>query len=680
MEEERFIAEAVAFEVIGRFEHPQTKSVRMESAIAKMLVSELLHRVIELAEEIHGLAGQTQLHLVEKRKRDARVLNIYEGTNEIQRFLILRELAEAKQAEAPPVGQPASELEMLRLALGQRLEAARAVFGPQLWQNPNLQANCFLLAEAAAWYKAADSVAGRLAWNSRSQESGVRNQETGVGDVGRRALARCVAEVRNRLRRFDEELTQLRRGLYAPEVQAGGLLLDRPEAVEEVPVTASRIGRPLSILVVIEPTLANLPAPQVRDGRLLETCWTLGAGDRSALETALRLRESADAPVSIQVAAVGPRAAAPALREALSLGVERVRLIVPESDAVSADSAAAAIANVLQAGPKFDLVLGGVGAAGSEEGAVARLTAVALGITPVGHAAQLAVQASGSEATATLLAPEGYSRGVALPAAVALLPELALRSFTTESYLVGLAKAVEAERWPKKLEARPVVFAESARSAEIVEAASGVLSPREAANRVLVQLGLRGAATTVKPFEGAIADVGSPTALANAAVVVLAADDQGRLDPSAAQTVKAARLLSELEGIDAVVLLLLPPGGEAERRAVAELRAFFRGGIMLLPAEGGPELRGDLLQECWRPRRCRSGWRSANPGRGRPSSPWAVRCCRRRWWSAASGTSTATATMPCWAPTGTAARSAPARCWRPGRACPASCRWPASWS
>src|SRR5712692_8626397 len=93
MEEVRFIAEALALEVVGRFEHPQTTSVRMESAIVKMLVSELLHRMIEWTEDIYGLAGQTQLHLVEKRKRDARILNIYEGTNEIQRFFILKDLA-----------------------------------------------------------------------------------------------------------------------------------------------------------------------------------------------------------------------------------------------------------------------------------------------------------------------------------------------------------------------------------------------------------------------------------------------------------------------------------------------------------------------------------------------------------------------------------------------------------
>jgi alkylation response protein AidB-like acyl-CoA dehydrogenase len=94
MEEERFITEALAYATIGRFEHKQTKSVRIESAVAKVLASELFHHSIELAEEIHGLAGQTQEYLIEKRKRDARILNIYEGTNEIQRFLILKELAD----------------------------------------------------------------------------------------------------------------------------------------------------------------------------------------------------------------------------------------------------------------------------------------------------------------------------------------------------------------------------------------------------------------------------------------------------------------------------------------------------------------------------------------------------------------------------------------------------------
>ena len=56
MEENRFTVEALAYEIVGRFEHPGTKSVRLESAIAKMLASELLQQIIEWAEEIYGIA------------------------------------------------------------------------------------------------------------------------------------------------------------------------------------------------------------------------------------------------------------------------------------------------------------------------------------------------------------------------------------------------------------------------------------------------------------------------------------------------------------------------------------------------------------------------------------------------------------------------------------------------
>src|SRR5262249_46416951 len=133
----------------------------------------------ELAEEICGLPGQTQLHTVEKRKRDARVLNIYEGTNEIQRSLLLKDLAAelaprwAKGNAAPVhVGREAVDRENVKNELKQRVRAALDVFGPGLWQNPNLQANCFLLSEAVAWVKAADSTLARLAWLERREAVG----------------------------------------------------------------------------------------------------------------------------------------------------------------------------------------------------------------------------------------------------------------------------------------------------------------------------------------------------------------------------------------------------------------------------------------------------------------------------------------------------------------------------
>src|SRR5437660_12311137 len=106
-----------------------------------MLVSELYLSAVRLAEEVTGLAGQTTAYLVEKRKRDARVLTIYEGTSEIQRFLILRDLVNEVAPRwvkaSPPrhLAREVLELEALKATFRQRCDAGRALFGPALWQN-----------------------------------------------------------------------------------------------------------------------------------------------------------------------------------------------------------------------------------------------------------------------------------------------------------------------------------------------------------------------------------------------------------------------------------------------------------------------------------------------------------------------------------------------------------------
>ena len=79
---------AVAHELIGLFDHPLTKDVRMESAIGKYYNCEAEHDGIEWMERLRGLDGLTHRHRIEKTRRDARVLNIYEGTNEVQRMVI----------------------------------------------------------------------------------------------------------------------------------------------------------------------------------------------------------------------------------------------------------------------------------------------------------------------------------------------------------------------------------------------------------------------------------------------------------------------------------------------------------------------------------------------------------------------------------------------------------------
>ncbi len=105
MATELYATESLAYELIGRADHHGTKSVRTESAIGKYYASEALHRTIRAAEKIMGIEGCTQMHELEKHRRDSRVLNIYEGTNEVQRFLILRDLLDHVLPHAKPEGE-----------------------------------------------------------------------------------------------------------------------------------------------------------------------------------------------------------------------------------------------------------------------------------------------------------------------------------------------------------------------------------------------------------------------------------------------------------------------------------------------------------------------------------------------------------------------------------------------
>jgi butyryl-CoA dehydrogenase len=67
---------------------------RMGSAAskAKLYASEMANRVAAKAVQIHGSVGYSRETDVERIYRDARVMTIYEGTSEIQRVIIAREL------------------------------------------------------------------------------------------------------------------------------------------------------------------------------------------------------------------------------------------------------------------------------------------------------------------------------------------------------------------------------------------------------------------------------------------------------------------------------------------------------------------------------------------------------------------------------------------------------------
>ncbi len=65
---------------------------RREAAMAKLFASEASQRAVSKAVQIHGGYGCLDEFPVERYFRDARVQTIYEGTSEIQRLVIAREL------------------------------------------------------------------------------------------------------------------------------------------------------------------------------------------------------------------------------------------------------------------------------------------------------------------------------------------------------------------------------------------------------------------------------------------------------------------------------------------------------------------------------------------------------------------------------------------------------------
>ncbi|MFC2171100.1 acyl-CoA dehydrogenase [Acidobacteriota bacterium] len=66
-----------------------------ESSMAKLFASEACNRVAYKALQIHGSYGYSKEYTIERLYRDARVVPIYEGTSEVQRIVISRDLLKA---------------------------------------------------------------------------------------------------------------------------------------------------------------------------------------------------------------------------------------------------------------------------------------------------------------------------------------------------------------------------------------------------------------------------------------------------------------------------------------------------------------------------------------------------------------------------------------------------------
>ena len=74
------------------WEKDQGKGVRKEAAMTKLFCTEMLGRVADLALQVHGGMGYMKEFEIERLYRDARVTRIYEGTSEMQKLVIARDL------------------------------------------------------------------------------------------------------------------------------------------------------------------------------------------------------------------------------------------------------------------------------------------------------------------------------------------------------------------------------------------------------------------------------------------------------------------------------------------------------------------------------------------------------------------------------------------------------------
>ncbi len=440
---------SVTYEMIGLLDNKCTDSVRMESAIGKYYGTESEHDCIDWMERARGLEGQTWLHRVEKTRRDARVLNIYEGTNEVQRFLLLKDLVqrvlpEWQRGAGDPEGHELAYPELVAALGGARqrllhhLEGAVASFGQLVWANVGLQPCFFRLAEVAGMTKVIDAVLYRLEWNARRQVPA--EYRARLERASRLFVQRALARIEALERRCAIALEYLVEGRYSPETQLGFLSLEETGAPTEgwglVPddLIEQRqqpdLAREIEIAVLLKPVPATAPRPRLADGEFAEPLRLTNPADETALLAALALKKRDPQRIKVSVYTLAGVDGASVVRAALALGADHaVHLDSSASNGVGSvrhdgDYVARVVAAALNRRPA-DVVVCGASAADTGQGVVSSYLAVALGSKVYGGVESL--RWGDGAATRLKIAAaswEGRELSVQIPCVVATLPRL----------------------------------------------------------------------------------------------------------------------------------------------------------------------------------------------------------------------------------------------------------------
>jgi electron transfer flavoprotein-quinone oxidoreductase len=303
-----FGSESLAYYLIGLFDR-RHESVRMESAIAKYLCSEDIHELISLIERAFGPTSQTEKFLVEKARRDSRILTIYEGTNEVQRFLILKDmLVQAADWSELPESQgddAARTLAAWKNKLGRHVKNAAVMLGDTSWSDAMLQPAMFPLAEMAGEILRLECVFYRLEWMNTRISLLAQSSAAYVPAMiaaAKRAADRAISRLGQLDRKYTSSWELVRSNRYMPEVRAADAALDRMSDTHAPPQDAMGILRaPFHILSIIRPIAVLSPHPRLADGKPRELVWCIDPTDLSALSQILELKTESHATMTVDV-------------------------------------------------------------------------------------------------------------------------------------------------------------------------------------------------------------------------------------------------------------------------------------------------------------------------------------------------------------------------------------------
>ncbi len=456
------------YEVIGLLDNKNTASVRMESAVGKYYGSEAQHDCVDWMERLRGLEGQTWLHRVEKTRRDARVLNIYEGTNEVQRFLVLKDLVQRvlpalqKEVPAPPstdleYADLALELHAAQRALQGHLETAVGRFGQLVWANVGAQPCFFRLTEIAGLTKVIDTVLYRLEWCARHDVPADYRER--LERAGRQYVLRALSRIRALERRYELSYQYLIAGRYSPETELGTLSLEEDGAPSErwgqLPerMRPSAPAQPLpaavEVALLLRPVPMDAPHPRLGEGRFVEPFRVINPADAAALSMALALKQRDPDSVRVTAYAVAGKDAPGILRDALARGVDHaVHIDTGEAPLLRYDARLVAKAFVAAQGDGAStIVLCGDTAADTGQNAMASFVASLAGRELVDGVESVDWNAAGDALVVGGANWEGRELEYALP--VVLSTTSAAEAESPYSVLAVLrAAAVEIRRLP----------------------------------------------------------------------------------------------------------------------------------------------------------------------------------------------------------------------------------------